>query len=187
MKTNPAHHNRGFTLVELALAISLGIVVGAMLLAVVNQQVAFLSIYQKQSFLIDEAPMMNLYFSRVISKADQVELKILEANGRTQDPNAGTKETNALLMHFRQPDGTWTSSLLSYDAASQELAYFTTTDTGNNPLWTKQWIVAKVKGGNNNSVVFGIEDGVVGMTLTGPAEEQISYYSYPSYSGGMNP
>ncbi|MBK1880850.1 hypothetical protein JIN85_00405 [Luteolibacter pohnpeiensis] len=186
MKIQRGHHQRGFTLIELALAMGLGITVGAMLLAVVNQQVSFLTIYRAQGFLIDEAPMMNMYFSRVMAKADQVELKYLKDNGLTEDPNSGSKDANALLMHFRQPDGTWTSSVLGYNEETLELAYFTTTDTGNNPVWTKQWTVAKLTSGENVGVVFEIEDGVVEMALTGPAGEEISYYSYPSYSGDIS-
>ncbi len=51
----------GFTLVELTLAITLGLMIASMAMALFNQQLAFLRIYRVQDFLTEEAPIINLH------------------------------------------------------------------------------------------------------------------------------
>jgi len=51
MKSFPNKIRRGFTLVELTLAMAIGMAIGAIVLAMLNQQIAFLQIFRAQSFL----------------------------------------------------------------------------------------------------------------------------------------
>ena len=66
----PRIRRRGYTLLELSLAMSTGMLVAVLLLALVNQQIAFLKIYNAQNFLTTEAPLINNYLARVIGSAE---------------------------------------------------------------------------------------------------------------------
>ena len=144
MKSNKTPRRSGFTLIELTLALGLGLMVGSVMLAVVNQQVAFLTIYRKQNFLIDEAPMMNMYFSRIVSKADKVELCTLSLNDEMGTPAEDTQTGNALKMYFRQPDGTWTASLLAYSGTHHKLSYYNLADVDATTVGNANWEVARL-------------------------------------------
>jgi prepilin-type N-terminal cleavage/methylation domain-containing protein len=52
---------RGFTLIELSIAMMLGLATGTMLLALFNQQLAFLKLYKSQNFLT-ASPVVVLNF-----------------------------------------------------------------------------------------------------------------------------
>ena len=188
MRVSRTSRRAGFTLVELTLAISLGIVVGAMLLAVVNQQIAFLTIYRKQSFLVDEAPMMNLYFSRMVARADKVELCHLAESVGLSAP--GGENANALRMYFRRPDGGWRASVLGFDGEARRLRYYLLDAPDSGAVGEAEWTVARLGAEESEElpvgVEFGLEDGVVRMTLSGPSGERIFYSSYPSYSGDVS-
>ena len=53
MKCSDQIKRRGFTLVELSVAMMMGMAIGAMVLALFNQQLAFLRVYKAQSFLTE--------------------------------------------------------------------------------------------------------------------------------------
>jgi Tfp pilus assembly protein PilE len=74
MKTTARRIRRGFTLVELSIAVMLGLAIGAMVISLFNQQVAFLKIYQKQTFLTEEAPMISQHVRQLVGKADRFRL-----------------------------------------------------------------------------------------------------------------
>ena len=74
MKSGLSRLRRGYTLIELAVAISCGLITAAMLLALVNQQFAFLKIYHAQNFLIREAPLISTHMNRLIGQAERFRL-----------------------------------------------------------------------------------------------------------------
>jgi prepilin-type N-terminal cleavage/methylation domain-containing protein len=74
MKVNPHRIRRGFTLIELTVSMSIGVMTSAMVIALFNQQLAFLKLYKTQSFLTNEAPIISTYLSRLIGKADRFRL-----------------------------------------------------------------------------------------------------------------
>ncbi len=64
----------GFTLIELSVAMVMGLAIGAMVLTLFNQQLAFLRIYKAQNFLTEEAPVISMYVSKLVGKADRFRL-----------------------------------------------------------------------------------------------------------------
>ena len=64
MKSTPKRARRGFTLIELTIAIMIGLATGTMVLALFNQQLAFLKIFKAQGFLTEEAPIISTYVDR---------------------------------------------------------------------------------------------------------------------------
>jgi hypothetical protein len=161
---------RGFTLIELSLAIMMGMLTGAMVLALFNQQLAFLKIYRAQNFLTEEAPLISLYVSRLVGKADRFRL-----HDTVADALAGTNPrltaSPVVVLNFRQPDGTMRASILSFEnkGAGPALYYYVVPTSG--VLGAPQWFVSK----RPSNVTFAMDQGVLRMTLTGPAGEQITY------------
>jgi len=162
--------HRGFTLIELAIAMLLGMLTGSMVLAMFNQQLAFLKIYRAQNFLVEEAPLVSLYVSRLVGKADRFRLYDTVADALA-DHNPRLTSSPVLLMQFRQPDDTMRRSILSFEdpGAGTALYYYVVPVSG--VLGTPQWSITN----KPTNVQFFMELGVLRMTLTGPAGEQVTY------------
>lgn len=170
MKTSFQRVRRGFTLIELSIAMMMGIATGAMVLALFNQQLAFLKIYKSQNFLTDEAPIVSMYVSRLIGKADRFRL-----HDSVADALAGTNprltDSPVVLLNFRQPDGTMRAAILSFENRGTGLALYYYVVPVNGVLGDPQWAVTKVP----LNVVFSMNEGVLQMTLTGPKQERITF------------
>jgi hypothetical protein len=157
---------RGFTLIELSLAMVIGMMIAAMVLALFNQQLAFLRIYRAQNFLIDEAPIISTYVSKLVGKADRFRLHGSVADALDGSPPRLT-DSPVVLLNYRQPDGTMREAILSFENGA---LYYYIVPT-NAPLGEPEWCVSD----QPTDVVFSVEAGVLRMRLTGPADEQITY------------
>jgi len=161
---------RGFTLIELSLVMMMGMLTSAMVLALFNQQLTFLSIYNAQNFLASEAPIISMYVSRLVGKADRFRL-----HDSVADALAGVRSritpSPVLVLNFRQPDGTMRASILSFEnrGAGNALYYYVVPVSG--VLGTPQWSISN----KPTNAEFSLNQGVLCMTLTGPAGEQIIY------------
>lgn len=161
---------RGFTLVELTMAMLLGMAIAGMVMLLFNQQLAFLRIYQTQSFLTEEAPLISLNVSKLVGKADRFRL-----HDSVQDALLGKNprltSSPVVVLNFRQPDGTVRASMLSFENRGSGPALYYYVVPSNGVLGTPQWYVSK----KPTNVQFSMQEGVLRMTLTGPAGEQITY------------
>jgi hypothetical protein len=170
MKTTFHRIRRGFTLIELSIAMMMGMLTGSMVLALFNQQLAFLKIYQAQNFLTEEAPVISMYVSRLVGKADRFRL-----HDSVADALAGTNPrltaSPVVVMNFRQPDGTLRASILSFENRGTGLALYYYVVPVSGVLGTPQWSVTS----KPSNVQFSMDQGVLRMILTGPAGEQITY------------
>lgn len=161
---------RGFTLIELSVAIMIGMLTGSMVLALFNQQLAFLNIYQTQNFLTEEAPVISMYVSKLVGKADRFRL-----HASVSDAISGTNPvlTNSpvVVLNYRQPDGTMRAAILSFEnrGTGPALYYYVVPTAG--ALGTPQWAITD----KPTNVSFVIDQGVLRMSLTGPAGEQIVF------------
>lgn len=161
---------RGFTLIELTIAMVMGIAIGGMVIALFNQQLAFLRLYQTQNFLTDEAPVISLYVSKLVGKADRFRL-----HDSVQDALVGANprltSSPVVVLNFRQPDGTVRASILSFENRGSGPALYYYVVPSNGILAEPQWYVSN----KPSNVQFGMQEGVLRMMLTGPAGEQITY------------
>ena len=165
---------RGFTLLELTIAMMIGLATGAMVMALFNQQLAFLKIFKAQSFLTEDAPLVSVYVSRIIGKADRFRLynSIADA-GNQVNPQTGASPVVAL--YFRQlddPSAGFRRTILSFETTPQGNALYYYVVGKDNLLPAKpQWTVTKAP----KNISFAMEDGVLRMKLTGPNNEEITY------------
>lgn len=170
MKRNPHHIRSGFTLVELSVALMMGMMIGAMLLALFNQQLAFLKIYQAQDFISEEAPVINSYVSKLVGRADRFRLHDSLTDAKA-GANARLTESPVVVLNYKQPDGTLRASILSFEdrGTGPALYYYVVPAVG--VLTTPQWAITTKAA----DVRFAMDQGVLRMTLTGPAGEKITY------------
>lgn len=171
MKFFPHIRRRGFTLLELSIAIMLGMAVGSMVIALFNQQLTFLKIYKTQSFLTEESPIISMYVSRLIGKADRFRLHDTVDDALT-GANPRLTESPVVVLNFRQPDGTMRATILSFEKrGTKPLALYYYVVPLSGVLGEPQWAVTK----SPKKVRFTMEQGVLRMNLTGPADELITY------------
>lgn len=161
---------RGFTLIELSIAIVMGLMTGAMVMALFNQQLAFLRIYKTQNFLAEEAPIISMYVSRLVGKADRFRLHDTVADALA-GRNPRLTASPVLVMNFRQPDETMRASILSFENRGTGMALYVYVVPVSGVLGTPEWYVTN----KPSNVQFTVEEGVLRMILTGPAGEQITY------------
>jgi prepilin-type N-terminal cleavage/methylation domain-containing protein len=161
---------RGFTLVELTLAVSVGLLIASIAMALFNNQLAFLRIYGAQSFLTEEAPVINLHVSKLVGKAERFRLHGSVSEALTGS-NPRTDASPVLVLNFRQPDGTVRAGILAFEnrGSGPALYYYVVPLTG--VLGAPQWHISK----QPRDLSFTVETGILRMTLTGPNGEVVTY------------
>ena len=170
MKPRLSRMRRGFTLIELSIAMMLGMATGAMLLALFNQQLAFLKLYKSQNFLTDQAPIISMYVNRLVGKADRFRLHDTVADALS-GVNARLTASPVVVLNFRQPDGAMRATILSFEnrGSGNALYHYVVPVTG--VLGEPQWAVSK----SPTNVTFAMINGILRMTLSGPNGEEITY------------
>ncbi len=170
MKTGMRKLRRAFTLLELTIVMMVGLMIGSMIIAIFNQQLAFLRMYRIQSFITEEAPMVSVYMNSLISKADRYRLH-LTIDDALNGTDPQIDPSPVCVLNFRQPDGTMRASILSFEDLGNgpELNYYVVPQNGL--LGTPQWSITE----RAANVSFSMEQGILRTTLTGPEGEQITY------------
>ncbi|MBC7980487.1 MAG: prepilin-type N-terminal cleavage/methylation domain-containing protein [Armatimonadetes bacterium] len=170
MKIAYSKSRRGFTLIELTVAIMVGMAIGATVLAMMNQQIAFLKIFRAQSFLNEEAPMISNHVTKLLSSADRFRL-----HASVADALAGTNprltDSPVVVLNYRQPDGVVRAGILSFENRGQGNALYYYVVPTSGLLGTPQWSVTNKPA----NVSFFMTAGVIRTRLTGPAGEEIIF------------
>lgn len=170
MNSSRPRARRGYTLVELSLAMTTGLVVTTLLLALVNQQIAFLRIFNAQNFLTTEAPVINNYLARVIGSAEGYRLYESVADlVAGEDPVLA--DAPVIMLRFKEPDGSFRASVLSFEnpGTGQGLYYRMVTRAG--VLGAPDWALTK----RPANVNFAVVQGILRVRITGPNGEEIVY------------
>lgn len=161
---------RGYTLIELTLAMSVGIVISAIVMSLVNQQLAFLKIFRAQSFLVTEAPMLNNYVVKIIGNADSYRLY-----ASVDDLVAGRAQVldNApvIMLRFKEPNGTFRASVLSFEDPGTGTGLYYRMVNSSGVLAAPSWVLSK----RPTNVRFSIEQGILRMLVSGPNGEELTY------------
>lgn len=170
MKTAIKTSKRGFTLIELSIGIMVGLMIGAMTLTMLNQQLTFLKIFRAQSFLNEEAPIISHHVSKLFINAERYRLHAsLEDAMAGDDPQL--TESPVVVLNFRQPDGTLRAGILSFEdrGVGNALYYYVVPLTG--VLGDPEWAITT----KPTNVSFFVESGIIRTRLTGPAGEVITF------------
>jgi len=163
----------GFTLVELAVAMVVGLAIAALCLTMVTQYTTFQQMMMRQNFLIEEAPVLNNLLSRMIGRAEAVRIypnvaAALAQKGAVQDT------ASAIALVYNNPDGTRAFAVLGLETVGTSKAlkfYPMGTAGGVNSTASATWTLSR----SVSSVDFRIEQGILRITLSGPNGESITY------------
>jgi len=159
----------GLTIVELAVALMMSVLLASALLAVVSQQVTFTRILNQQSFLRDEAPQINLLLSNILASASSYRIYASKSDAFTESAAVNSGGA-AVRLIFRQPDGTEKESVITFETLSGETGlnyYVKGSNWGANPNWT---ITSRPV-----AVDFSNDSGLLLVGITGPNAEEITY------------
>lgn len=163
---------RGYSLVELTLAMGIGMSTALMLMAIFNQQLAFLKIFSVQSFLTTEAPIINTYLSRVLGAAEGYQL-YPSISAFTSSSQSVSSDASVLVLKFKEPNGTFRYSVMSFEdpAGDQVQGLYFRHISAAGVLGAPEWALSlKPKG-----VKFAITRGILEVKITGPNDEEITY------------
>lgn len=170
MRVSPKKIRRAFTLLEMTVAMMVGMTVGATVLAMLNQQVAFLKIFRAQSFLNEEAPIISNHISKLLLSAERFRL-----HASVADALAGTNprltDSPVCVLNFRQPDGSVRAGILSYENRGQGNALYYYVVPVSGILTAPQWAITN----KPTNVSFSVESGIIRTRLTGPAGEELTF------------
>jgi prepilin-type N-terminal cleavage/methylation domain-containing protein len=161
---------KGFTLIELTVAMMIGLIIGAMTLAMLNQQIAFLKIFRAQSFLNEEAPMISAHVSKLLVNAERFRLHASIADALS-GANPRLTASPVVVLNFRQPDGSMRAGILSFENRGQGDALYYYVVPTSGVLGTPQWAVTN----KPTDVTFFVESGIIRIRLAGPAGEEIIF------------
>lgn len=169
---------RGYTLVELSLAISVGMMVAAISLMLFNQQMNFLRIFRAQDFLVREAPLISNYVARVIGNAEGYQL-FTDMSSLQGGDSAVLADAKVLVLRFIASDGTETASILSFEepfpdpdtGEERKLGLYYRLIPSSGVVGEPDWAITK----EPLDVTFSVEEGILRMTLRGPHDEELVY------------
>jgi len=170
MKNINKRNQRGYTLVELTLAMAIGTMVAAMGLLLFNQQMAFLKIFKAQDFLTREAPMINNYVVRVIGAAEDYRLyEDIEALKGGEAPVL--TGATVLVLRFREADGSMRASVLSFEDPGTGAGLYYTMIPDSGIITSPDWALSK----QPTLVSFAVQQGILRMIVAGPNGEELIY------------
>lgn len=168
---------RGFTLIEMSIAMLVSIAIGGVMMTLLQQQVSFHRIMRSQNFLVQEAPQINHAVTSVLAQADAYRIH----SGLTDavaDVNAVTADGNTIVLGYSNPDGSQQFGIIAFETVADlpQLGYYNldpsvTFAGAGNP----DWIISR----QVTDVSFFIENGVFRMEISGPAGESITYSGTP--------
>lgn len=170
MKVSLRKLKRGFTLLELTVAMMVGLTIGATILAMLNQQIAFLKIFRAQSFLNEEAPIISSHVSKLLINAERFRLHA-SVSDALSGANPRLTDSPVLVLNYRQPDGSMRAGILSFENRGQGDALYYYVVPTSGVLNTPQWAVTT----KPTNVSFFMDSGIIRTRMTGPAGEEIIF------------
>ncbi|MEX2579333.1 MAG: type II secretion system protein [Verrucomicrobiales bacterium] len=175
-RDRPGRRSRGFTVIEMTLALALGLGVAMTLISLLQQQIGFSKALMRFSFLRDEAPQINTLLSTIITKADNYRIypDVDKAKAATEAVRSGGR---ALRLRFRNPDGDFDTGIVAFEVADGEKKlnyYLQPSGTGS---WTDapNWTISS----QPDLVDFDNSSGILLITMTGENGDQITYAGSP--------
>jgi type II secretory pathway pseudopilin PulG len=176
MKAPQRKGRAGFTLIEMTLALALSMGIASVIVGLLQQQVSFTRVLSNFQFLRDEAPQVNTLLANLINQADSYRLYTDRTNAMAST-GAVNASAGALRLRFRNPDGTSSNAIISFEELSGKkqlnFYYRGTSDVSwpSSPSWTITSRPALVDFSNNTGILL--------IAMTGPNGEEITFAGNP--------
>jgi len=167
---------RGFTVLEMTMAMALSLGVAMALIGLLQQQVSLMQVMNEFRFLKADAPQVNTLLTNIVNKSDSYRIFGSTANAKNLS-NAVRSGGTALRLRFRNPDGSSAHAIVAFetiDEQSQLNYYFQEEDANSwpsSPTWT---ITTRPTG-----VTFDNSSGILLITMTGEHGDEITYAGNP--------
>lgn len=162
------HHKRrfknshGFTLVEATVVVIISMMIAAMGLSLVSQQVFFHRILSNQRFIAEDAPLASNLLSRSINKADRFLIfgSVADAKNGT---NPVASDGNALVLVFGGPGEQPQFTLIGFETIGGENQVNFYHRNGNAWPNSPSWTLTK----EVDDLEFFLQQGVLRARFTG--------------------
>lgn len=175
--THPRPRRRGFTLIELSIAMTLAISIGGIMMTLLQQQISFHRIMRTQNFLVHEAPQVSNSITHILARADAYRIH-LDLTDAISDTGAVTADGKVLVVGFVNPNGTQEFGVISFEMIAGEptLGYYNINPSTPFPgAGNPDWVISRTV----QDVTFFVQNGVFRVQITGPAGETITYSGTP--------
>ena len=176
MKAKGGFRRAGYTLIEMTLALALSMGIASAIVAMLQQQVSFTRVIASFQFLRDEAPQINTLLANRINKADSYRIYTSRANAMasTGAVNSGGR---ALRLRFRNPDGSSSNAIISFEQVSGRNLLNFYFRGPNDAAWpsTASWTISA----RPTLVDFSNNTGILLIAMSGPNGEEITFAGNP--------
>lgn len=171
LTTHQHKRQRGYTLIEMTMTITVALMVATISLTLFNSQLASYRILKVQNFLVDEAPQVNGTLNRIVSRANF--FRMYESlSDATSGYNAVITGGKVLALKFQDPvDGTSSFGVIAFDSSDNRLEYYNVSSMAQLAVSDPSWTISS----QVDDTVFYVENGVLRVKLTGPNGEEIIY------------
>ena len=167
----------GFTLIELSIAMTIALSIGAIMVTLLQQQISFLRIMRAQNFLVQEAPQVSNTITQILARADAYRIHD-DLSDAVSDADAVLAGGKVLVVGFMNPDQTQDFGIIAFETIDNEpvLGYYNLSSAGTFAgAGHPDWIISH----RVRDVEFFVENGVFRLQLFGPAGESITYSGTP--------
>jgi prepilin-type N-terminal cleavage/methylation domain-containing protein len=171
--TKPPTFKKGFTLIEMTVAIVVGLMVAGISLTLFNSQLASYRILKAQNFLISEAPQVNNTLNRIVSRANFFRM-YAGMNDAISSENAVIENGKILALMFQGTDDNSQSfAVINFDEGDSRLDYYQVNSMAELAVASPSWNISN----SIKDATFYVENGVLRIKLVGPNDEEIIYSS----------
>ena len=171
LNKNRSKLQRGFTLIEMTMIISVSLMVATMSLTLFNNQLASYRILKIQDFLVEEAPQINGTMNRIVSRANFFRMYENKSDA-SSGFNAVISNGKVLALKFQDTaSGTSSFGVIVFDSTNNKLEYYNVNSMAALGSAAPSWTISS----QVSDAVFYVENGVLRAKLTGPNGEEIIY------------
>jgi type II secretory pathway pseudopilin PulG len=176
MKLPSRKRTPGFTLLEMTLAVAMGLGIASALLSMLQQQISFTRVVAQFSFLRQDAPQINTLLSTLVKSADSYRIYTDVSNAKAAS-NPVRTNGRALRLRLRNPDGTAAHAIISFETTNSGKRLNFYFRNYNQAGWPSDpsWTITSAP----DLVDFSNDTGILLVTMTGPNGEEITYAGNP--------
>lgn len=166
-----ANKRKGFTLIELALVISIGILIAGASLMMLNQQITLQQWTKTQNFIIKDAPVINTITTKIINKATAYRLH--ESLDDALNGVGGVNTNAKAIVIVNSNNNNETRFAVIYLDTSNGESKLKYHNVDNDFTWTISNTVTDVN--------FSVDNNKLILQYTGPNNEVIEYGTANNY------
>ncbi len=176
MKRTHSKQTAGFTLLEMALALAMGLGIASALLSMLQQQIAFTRMVGQFSFLRQDAPQINTLLNTLIKSSDSYRIYTDISNAKAAS-NPVRTSGRALRLRLRNPDGTAAHAIISFESTVSGTRLNFYYRNYNEAGWPSEpnWTITS----SPSLVDFSNNTGILLVSMTGPNGDEITYAGNP--------